>query len=880
VPDHDIAMTNIQTELRLLPGDLWELNHFRAQFAGADLQLSGVISNASVIRDWNFMHPHEPSVPGVLERRVQRFADALGRIHFSSTPQLILRVDGDARDLQSFAVRLNVASPGAETPWGAVDDAAISVVLYSATTNVSSHAEINLHAAAARGEWAGQMGSVTNFELRMNLFSTYPGTNVVYGDLDASASAVETKWARAANPHFLAEWVHSVTNPIPLSGWGELQATEVRTRWGDVAQASLTGTLLSATNQVDSANESWAWWKDIAPYSLDWECLVRGLRSPKLSADEVLCSGEWRAPELSLTKISGALYEGKIDADAHLDVASRDFRFTASSDFDAQRISPLLTEKSQHWLTQFSWNSPPRFQAQGSMTLPAWTNREPSWRAEVRPTILLDGSFQVGNGSFRGVSFRSADSRFSYSNLCWHLPNLVARRPEGWVSINLDSNEKTSDYYFRLHSTIDPLALRPLFETNQQRALDLVTFTQPPAVDGELWGRWYDHDLIGGRATLMVNNFAFRGEPIGLLQTTVEYTNQSLLVLNPHAERGPEKANASAVLVDFATRKVYITNAVGTADPLPVARMIGPKPGGVMSPYRFTQPPTIHAYGSIGMHVGVKDADLHFDVDGGPFQWWKFKADHVSGKVDWVGDRLTLRDVKADLYKGNASGTADFDFAPPGAEFRFDTTAFDMDLRSLMEDLVGKTNRLEGLLTAQISISSGNSSDLHTLQGKGLLSLRDGLIWDIPIFGILSPVLDALAPGSGLGSSRAREATANFAITNGVMHTEDLQIRATLMRLQYWGTVDLNGRVDARAQAELLRDTWAVGRVISLALWPVSKVFEYKITGTLHEPRSEPVFFVPRVLLFPFHPIKTMKDLIEEPAPLYQSFTNQPPMFK
>ena len=140
------------------------------------------------------------------------------------------------------------------------------------------------------------------------------------------------------------------------------------------------------------------------------------------------------------------------------------------------------------------------------------------------------------------------------------------------------------------------------------------------------------------------------------------------------------------------------------------------------------------------------------------------------------------------------------------------------------------------------------------------MDLRDGLIWQIPIFGIFSPVLDGISPG--LGSSRVREGSATFAVTNGVIRSDDLELRASLMRLQYWGTVDMAGAVGARVQAELLRDTWVVGPVISLALWPVSKVFEYKVTGSLSAPKTEPVFLIPKIMLLPFHPLRTFKDLV------------------
>jgi hypothetical protein len=98
------------------------------------------------------------------------------------------------------------------------------------------------------------------------------------------------------------------------------------------------------------------------------------------------------------------------------------------------------------------------------------------------------------------------------------------------------------------------------------------------------------------------------------------------------------------------------------------------------------------------------------------------------------------------------------------------------------------------------------------------------------------------------------------------------------MRMDYQGTVDLRDRVDGRMEAELLRDLPAIGFVISKVLWPVTKLFEYRITGTLSDPKTQPLYVLPKILLMPFHPIKTIKDLIpEEPKPLAEPPPPTPP---
>jgi hypothetical protein len=149
--------------------------------------------------------------------------------------------------------------------------------------------------------------------------------------------------------------------------------------------------------------------------------------------------------------------------------------------------------------------------------------------------------------------------------------------------------------------------------------------------------------------------------------------------------------------------------------------------------------------------------------------------------------------------------------------------------------------------------------------------LHDGLLWDIPIFGVFSPVLNAIVPG--LGNSRAKQGSATFGITNSIFHSKDVEIRATAMRMQYQGTLDFDTRVDMRMDAELLRDMPGIGIVVSKVFWPVSKLFEYHVTGTLANPKTEPIWGIPRLVFFPFQPIKTLKEIFgEEKKP-----ANSPP---
>ena len=75
------------------------------------------------------------------------------------------------------------------------------------------------------------------------------------------------------------------------------------------------------------------------------------------------------------------------------------------------------------------------------------------------------------------------------------------------------------------------------------------------------------------------------------------------------------------------------------------------------------------------------------------------------------------------------------------------------------------------------------------------------------------------------------------------------------------GRLTCSENVNAHVTAHLLRDTWVVGPLVSTALWPVSKIFEYHVTGTLENPKSEPIYVLPKLLLLPLHPIRTLEEI-------------------
>jgi hypothetical protein len=94
-----------------------------------------------------------------------------------------------------------------------------------------------------------------------------------------------------------------------------------------------------------------------------------------------------------------------------------------------------------------------------------------------------------------------------------------------------------------------------------------------------------------------------------------------------------------------------------------------------------------------------------------------------------------------------------------------------------------------------------------------------------------------------------------------VIYTDSLKIHTALAQLAYFGTVDLAENVNARVTAQLMRATPLFGSLFSTVLWPVSKAFECKVTGTLGQPKPTPIY-IPKLLLVPLHPIQSLEELL------------------
>ncbi len=861
LPPQELSVTDLETRLQLPADNRWELQDLTATFAGARFRLSGTITNGAALRDWSVWRTTGPAQPGDGRDRLRRWANLLERIQFSAPPELWVDVRGDGADLNSFNIRFLLSAPGAKTPWADVADGRLFARVFPAHGDQKPRAQMLIQAAAAQTPWA----SCSNLVCDLAVQYGSPETNSVSGRVTCSGDRVRTKWAEARSVRMEANWVHALTNPIPQTGRIQVEYTRLKTEWARTDFARFEGNF-QRLFEPSHPDPSLGFWTNLQPYVLDWTAKATQVTSETNRAGQIDCAGSWNAPALVISNVHGTFYGRELRADARLDIETRRLEARVQTAADPHKLAPFLPPAAVTWLNQFTWTNPPVAAANASLRLPPWNQREVNWKGEVLPTFALAGEFEVARGgTYRGLSADSARAHFSYSNQVWHLPDLQIASGGREVELEHRADERSRDYYWRIHSGVDPRIVLPALGPDAREVFDLITLNAPPALDAELWSNYAEPARTGFRGSITLTNFSFRGGQADRLETTFHFTNNILNVYAPRVDRGTQHLAADGVMADFNRQMVHITNGYSDTDPLFVANAIGPHIVKIISPYKFFKPPIAHVSGSIPLH-GEEGADLTVKVAGGPFHWWRFRLPEVKATVHWLGKELALDDLKADFYGGDAMGSAHFKFREDGeADFEFSSTITNTYLHLFVEDLTARTNQLEGFLSGYVRVTSANTITLQSANGFGDMHLKDGLIWDIPLFGSFSPILNGITPG--LGNLRASAGDCTFVMTNGVLRSEDLLIKTGAARLAYRGTVDLEGNLNSRVEANVLRDMWVVGPVVSTVLWPVSKMFEYKVTGTLDQPKTEPLYVIPKLIQLPFLPFRALKGLFQDKTP-------------
>lgn len=903
-PSRLLKVDKVSTEIHLVGDDQWELQHFKASTMGLNLTLNGSITNASKLRELT-RREKKPKTgtadkakdPDAWRRQLRVIADTMEKMQFEAPPELKLQLTGDASDATSFNALATLKAPSAMTPWGSWENLSFSAPLNSKEmSNGLFQASMDLSFAQGHTPWGVVRQAKIHLDLLHSITNEAPfradwdlslnGLQLPYGQLTAQelkltgvtrretnapslldtqfklhSKSVKSDWARAAGAELEAHVISSLTNPVPSIQSLQLTLEQPKSEWAQAKRLTLSGEF-ALTNAPGQTNASWGFWAKLAPYAIQWKIASENLHVWELRFPSLATAGSWTAPKLEVTQLESALAGGEADIALQLDVTDRKLWTRLVTDVDVQKLAHLMSTNTQEWLGDIKWAKAPVLNLEGRMELPPWTEKATNWNDILMERTWVAGGLRVGSVAYQELSVRSLQTDFAFTNGTLSVTNLHLIRPEGDLRIVGLADFPAKHFSADLVSSINPLIVKPFIKKPKTlKVFDDFEVTSPPHLRGHVEANWTNWQTLQAGGQLNFTNLSYQQHGVAHLNTYIGYTNQFISFSGIDLRRNAEEtAIADGVGIDLILGLVHITNGLTHWDVEDATGIIGPKTKEAVDPYHFSNPPLVHVEGMIPLR-DAESSDLHFKLlKGGPFHYWRFNIPEVTGDLHWVTNTLLITNITGSFYGGNIRGNAFFEFgATNGTAYRFHTVSTNSLLNPFLEDMLLRTNNYEGRIDCDLNITSANARSMKTWNGSGTAALRDGFLWDLPLFGVMTPFMEGL--GEGLGKSRVREGTASYFITNSVIYTADLELKTPTIRMLYKGSVDFDANVDAEVEG------MPISKLIRFVVSPVTKLYEFKVTGTLSQPKLEPLYVIPKllpkVLSVPFLPFKALRNIFD-----------------
>ena len=131
-------------------------------------------------------------------------------------------------------------------------------------------------------------------------------------------------------------------------------------------------------------------------------------------------------------------------------------------------------------------------------------------------------------------------------------------------------------------------------------------------------------------------------------------------------------------------------------------------------------------------------------------------------------------------------------------------------------------------------------SEVDTMTGDGNFSLVKSELFSVPIFGPLSHLMQAVLNDKRIGAQRAKTASANFIIKDGVVVTNNFNTATTSLNFIGEGWIDLHQKT---MDMTMRMNARGLAKIITMPFRPFYGLFQFRGTGAIQEPNWERVAF-------------------------------------
>ncbi len=555
--------------------------------------------------------------------------------------------------------------------------------------------------------------------------------------------------------------------------------------------------------------------------------------------------------------------KGSLDLTGEWTGEDNKLHFALESNADVASLAALFSNDKK--LREVVFFTPPTIKAKGHLVLGG--NRA---EAKGFPGEIL-GELRAERFVTRGTVFSGLDFGFRAAGERFYLRNLRLDHKTGVAFLNLKYEPGHGDASVRYQTEIklDPLVFRPFFDEKGRKFIDAWNFGEVSTVyiaavgQGEGWNpmAW------SNRGEIDLRHFRLNGVAFQEMETDFESDGETQWFRNVALVRKEGKIVAELARNNVRTRQWEVKGVVSTVDPIEGARAFNPKLAAALERYQHSSPPTVRLAGLLDARRAEEVGDeprrneLQISFTGGGEARYVFLGKTLtltepSGEVVVEGSRVHLTTLEAGVFGGR------FELAYDAKNVRSKEQPFEAEVRVTGVPLEAVTKHysqgdaIKGSVDAAFHLA-GNAGRASSISGGGEARISEGYLFAIPVLGPLSKLLSQNdAKGENNGHSIAREATASFTISEGILATDDIEALTQAFRVRGAGTVSL---VDKSVDFEAVANTRdALSRTL---LTPVSELLTYSCTGTITEPVWKP---------------KHISNLGKVPAQVISEMTNIP----
>ena len=520
--------------------------------------------------------------------------------------------------------------------------------------------------------------------------------------------------------------------------------------------------------------------------------------------------------ELSDFKIG--LQRGELTAYGQWDLASHTaaLQFTSSADFTS--LAPAFPGPLGQALSRLDFGD----------SFPTTTGR-----------VLFD--FQQGfhtdvqadldwrNFTFNGKAFDRLSIPIAWNGKQLLIPELKMAGQAGNVDLqfSFDNTQAAPLLKGEIESSLDPTILKGVFGQGMDNFLNSCSFAKGgPKIEATATGTAFKTDAWTLKGKMAADHFVYKTTAFVTAASDFTFAD-SKLALPDLAVQRTEGTGSGSIIYDFKNRSVELHDMVTQLNVQEVAPVMGPKFVLYTAPYRFSHPPLVRSNGVVDLQSEKKDlnTDLTVEIEGkSPMEWTLFHVPYVfdepQGTLIFKNRRLTVNMKQSGYYDGDMSGTIDMDLRESPADYTLDINLTKVNFKKFMSR-TWHYDKSTGDLAASGHFT-GAIGAMQTMNGTGEVKISDGDITSIPFLGTLTPLIP--------GFTVADAAHGTFTVKQGVIHTDDMHISSEFFALIGNGNynfvtdkMDLNMRANANA-------------FLGIALYPISKIFEFHADGTMKDP--------------------------------------------